>query len=300
MVVVTLGILLAAGGDDLTGVGPVVLLLVRSLGYAKQLQTAQQAAHEFAPYVWAISSECERYEKVRAPRTGQEPASFERISFEQVTFSYQPGRPVLDQVDLEIRFGEAIGLVGSSGGGKSTLVQLLLGLRTPTRGRISIDGTDRAEIHPVRFARLVAFVPQENRLMRASVADNIRFHRDLPLEAVEQAARDAHLHEDVMRLPQGYDTVVGPGAHDLSGGQKQRLGIARALVGDPRLLVLDEPTSALDARSENLIKETLEDLVGNCALLIVAHRPATLQLCDRVVVLEGGRLVERAVVGGPP
>lgn len=299
VVVIVLGVLVSTGPRNLTGIGPVVLLLIRSLGHARLLQTATQAALEFAPYARTIAAECARYDARRASRTGLEVTSFERLCFERVTFSYVPDRPpVLDEVDLEIAFGEAIGLIGASGGGKSTLVQLLLGLRTPTAGRITIDGVDRRDIHPEALARLIAVVPQENRLIRATITDNIRFHRDLPFEAVEEAARLAHIHDEIVALPDGYDTLVGPGARDLSGGQKQRLGIARALVGRPSLLVLDEPTSALDSVSERLIKETLEQLVGTCSLLIVAHRPATLQLCHRVVSLEGGRLVERQPAPG--
>src|SRR5690606_36598585 len=147
VVVIVLGVLVSTGPRNLTGIGPVVLLLIRSLGHARLLQTATQAALEFAPYARTIAAECARYDARRASRTGLEVTSIERLCFERVTFSYVPDRPpVLDEVDLEIAFGEAIGLIGASGGGKSTLVQLLLGLRTPTAGRITIDGVDRRDI----------------------------------------------------------------------------------------------------------------------------------------------------------
>jgi ABC-type multidrug transport system ATPase subunit len=134
-------------------------------------------------------------------------------------------------------------------------------------------------------------VPQDNKLTRATVADNIRFFREgFSDEAVELAARRAHLHEDVLRLPDRYDTLVGPGERSLSGGQAQRLGIARALLAQPKLLILDEPTSALDARSEELIRQTLEELRGSTTLVLIAHRPATLEVCDAVLRIEQGRV----------
>ncbi len=133
------------------------------------------------------------------------------------------------------------------------------------------------------------FVPQDNRLLLASVADNIRFYRPgVDRDRVVQAAELAHLRDEIEQLPEGFDTVIGPGGHDLSGGQKQRLGLARALVGEPTVLVLDEPTSALDMRSEQLVQQTLQDLRGKVSLFIVAHRLSTLSICDHVLVLRDG------------
>lgn len=140
-----------------------------------------------------------------------------------------------------------------------------------------------------RWYELIATVPQDNQLIRATVADNIRFYRDdLADDAVVAAARRAHVHDEIMDLPDGYDTMLGQGVRQLSGGQRQRLGIARALVGDPLLIVFDEPTSALDSRSEQLVANTLDDLHGEVTMIVIAHRPATTAHCDRVVRLTNG------------
>jgi ABC-type multidrug transport system fused ATPase/permease subunit len=184
-----------------------------------------------------------------------------------------------------------VGIVGPSGGGKSTLVQVLLGLRSPQRGDYLVNGRPAADHDLATWFGQFVLVPQDNRLLRGTIADNIRFHRPhLDDDAVEQAARAAHLHDDVVALPEGYRTPVGAGATDLSGGQRQRLGLARALAGRPSVLVLDEPTSALDMRSEALVQETLEDLRGRLTMFIVAHRVTTLGRCDRIMVLRGGAI----------
>ncbi|MGZ4759004.1 MAG: ATP-binding cassette domain-containing protein, partial [Acidimicrobiales bacterium] len=159
-----------------------------------------------------------------------------------------------------------------------------------SKGTILVGSVDLADVDPRSWSRLTAFVPQENKLILATVADNIRFFRPgFSLEQVEAAARAAHLHDEITELPEGYLTLIGPSARGLSGGQRQRLGIARALLGSPELLVLDEPTSALDSRSEELIRVTLSELKGSTSVLLVAHRPATLEVCDRVLRIEHGR-----------
>ena len=150
-----------------------------------------------------------------------------------------------------------------------------------------------------RGRRLAAFVPQENKLILATVADNIRFYRDgFSDEDVHIAGRRAHIHDEIMELPEGYETAIGPGARNLSGGQCQRLGIARALLGKPELLVLDEPTSALDSRSEQLIRQTLSETAGDTTIVLVAHRPATLKVCTRVIEVENGTLKETSPSAG--
>jgi ATP-binding cassette, subfamily B, bacterial len=200
---------------------------------------------------------------------------------------------VLRDVDLTIAAGDTIGVVGPSGGGKSTFTQLLLNLRWPTTGTVTAAGVPLKALDDECWSRLVALVPQDNKLVFGTVADNVRFFRPwLDDDDVERAVRAAHLHDEIVALPDGYQTVVGPGARDLSGGQRQRLGIARGLVGRPQLLILDEPTSALDSRSEHLIRRTLEELADSTTLVVVAHRPATLEICRRLFVVEGGRLIE--------
>jgi ABC-type multidrug transport system fused ATPase/permease subunit len=198
---------------------------------------------------------------------------------------------VLRDISFEVKQGESIGIVGPSGAGKSTLVQLLLRLRQPDGGSYLVGGVNAQAIDLASWCRHFVFVPQDNRLLFGTVADNIAFYRrGIGRSDIEEAARRAQLHDDVQQWPDGYDTMIGQGAQDLSGGQTQRLGLARALLGRPSVLVLDEPTSALDLHSERLVQRTLEDLHGEVTMFIVAHRMSTLSICDRVLVLRDGEV----------
>jgi ATP-binding cassette subfamily B protein len=275
-------------------VAPVLLLVIRALAYVKQLQGAVQVGNEMLPYMVTIESELMA---LRANQQAVRPLTIDHlanVSLEDVSFEYAPGQPVLRNVSLSFDAGEAIGLEGPSGGGKTTLTQLLLQLRQPTSGRISASGADLDAVAPACWGRLTSLVPQHNQLISGTVADNIRFHRPHHTDdQVVEAARAAHLHDEIVALPDGYATHVGPGARDLSGGQRQRLGIARALLGHPELLVLDEPTSALDHRSEHLIRQTLHELKGTTTLVIVAHRSSTLEVCDRIFTVRDGSVSEQ-------
>ena len=207
-----------------------------------------------------------------------------------MSFAYQPGRPVLSDVSFETYGSEAVGVVGPSGAGKSTLVQLLLTLRAPSNGQYLINGTPVEKFLQDDWHARVAYVPQEPRLVHASVAENIRYFRDLDDDTVERAALLARIHEDIESWPNGYETIVGPRADAVSGGQQQRICLARALVAQPEILILDEPTSSLDPRSEALIQESLTALKHTVTLFIIAHRMSTLDICDRVMVILDGRL----------
>jgi ATP-binding cassette subfamily B protein len=226
-------------------------------------------------------------------RDGVEATDATPLALQDVSFEYVPGRPVLESLRLTVHRGETVGIIGPSGGGKSTLVQLLLGLRQPTAGRIVAGGVDLAAVRPASWAALTRLVPQDNEVIYGSVADNIRFYRsDATDAAVRSAAERAHLAPQIEALPEGYDTMIGLGAHTLSGGQRQRLGIARALLGDPALLILDEPTSALDPLAERMVLQTLRDIKASTTMILVAHRRSTLAICDRVVRIHEGTLTE--------
>jgi ABC-type multidrug transport system fused ATPase/permease subunit len=213
------------------------------------------------------------------------------VEFCNVEYEYIPGSPSLRGVSLRLEPGEVVGIVGPSGGGKTTLVQVLLRLRTPSKGTVLINGRPYEEFDTGCWADLMAMVPQEPRLMEASLADNISFLRKgISRAQIEQAADDAHVGADIRRLVQGFDTKLGSRGYGLSGGQKQRVAIARALVGRPKLLVLDEPTSALDVNSERLLQETIATLKGSVTMVIVAHRLSTLDVCDRLLVLRDGQV----------
>ena len=216
------------------------------------------------------------------------------VRFENIVFRYRPDAPeVLAGVDLEIRPGEVIGIVGRSGSGKSTLTKLVQRLYVPERGRVTIDGHDLALADPAWLRRQLGVVLQENFLFNRSIRDNIALgDPGMPLERVIQAAKLAGAHEFISALPEGYDTHVGEQGAGLSGGQRQRVAIARALVGDPRILIFDEATSALDYESEHAVMSNMRSICAGRTVLIIAHRLSTVRQANRIIVMEQGRIVE--------
>jgi len=297
VVIGVIALIRTGGAAQLAAMGPVLMLLVRALIYARQLQFAVQASHELAPYAIGLESDID---EMLANATPERSGSIEQlgtICFNDVSFAYVRTQNVLENLNLAIPFGEMLGIAGSSGVGKSTLLQLLLRLREPSRGTILVNGVDLQSISSASWAATVGFVPQDNQLIRGTVEDNIRFYRQTDRSQIEIAARQAHLWNEIVEWPGGLSEEIGPGARDLSGGQKQRLGIARALLNNPQLLILDEPTSALDAGSESSITATLKELRGSTTVVVVAHRPETLAACDRIVELSA---VTVATVAGQP
>ncbi len=290
------GVVALAGESGVATLGAAVLLIVRALSYAQQVQSSIQQLADMAPHRAAIDEQQATYD--RDPFGGGSMAigSLGTIEAAELTFSYRPEVPVLRGLDFSISPGEAVGIVGPSGGGKSTLVQLLLRLRQPDAGTLACGGVSLADIEAGAWAGLTGFVPQDPTFLHATIADNIRFFRDIDDDAVRAAARSAHIGSDIEQLSEGYDTVMGAAGIALSGGQRQRLALARALAGRPQLLILDEPTSALDASSEARIHETLEELRGRVTLVVIAHRHSTIEICDRLMVLRDG-VIE--AVGSP-
>ena len=218
-----------------------------------------------------------------------------RIRFEKVTFSYldDPANSILCDIDLEVRPGEVLALVGPSGAGKTTLVNLIPRFYDPRAGRILVDGHDLRDLRVRSLREQIGIVPQETLLFGSSVRDNILYGRlDASAEEVTAAARSANAHEFILQLPNGYDTLVGERGVKLSGGQRQRIAIARAILKNPRILLLDEATSALDSESEGLVQEALERLMQGRTSIVIAHRLSTIQNADRIAVLEAGELVE--------
>jgi subfamily B ATP-binding cassette protein MsbA len=233
------------------------------------------------------------------PDTGRDvlPPFREAIRYEGVSFAYGD-RPVLHDLSLEVRRGEVVALVGSSGGGKTTVANLLPRFWDPTAGRVAIDGKDVREVTLASLRAQLALVTQETVLFNDTVRANIAYGRpDVPLAEVERAARLAQAHEFIQALPRGYDTPVGERGVLLSGGQRQRIAIARAFMKDAPILILDEATSALDAESEREVQKALDSLMAleggeRRTTLVIAHRLSTIRNADRIVVLSGGRVVE--------
>jgi ATP-binding cassette subfamily B protein len=219
------------------------------------------------------------------------------VRVEHVTFGYEPGRPVLHDVSFEVRPGETVAIIGATGAGKSTLASLIPRFHDAWSGRITVDGVDVRELQLKSLRSQVAVVLQEPFLLPMTVAENIAYGRpDAPFDDIEAAARAANAHDFIMRLPEGYDTVLAERGATLSGGERQRLSVARALLKDAPILILDEPTSAIDSETEAQLLVALERLMMGRATIVIAHRMSTIATADRVVALEHGRVVE----DGPP
>ena len=221
--------------------------------------------------------------------------SHQTIAFNNVTFSYptDPARRVLTDVDFAFARGEHVALVGESGAGKSTVAALLLRHYDVTGGSITIDGRDIRDLSQKDLRRAIAVVPQDIVVFGRSIRENIGYGRqDATDEEIVAAARAAHALEFIERLPEGLDTVLGVRGVTLSGGQRQRLAVARAIIKNPAILILDEATSALDKPTEALVRDALANLMKNRTTIVIAHRLATIEGADRVLVLHEGRLVE--------
>ena len=230
---------------------------------------------------------------VETPTPRSLPAVERGISYEGVRFAYDR-EPVLLDLDLEIRAGEILALVGPSGAGKTTVVNLLPRFFDPDEGRVAIDGVDLRDLSLASLRSLIGIVTQETVLFNDTIRNNIAYGRaDLSLERVREAAAAAYADEFVMQLPEGYDSPIGESGLKLSGGQRQRLAIARALLKDAPILILDEATSALDSESESLVQKALGNLMRGRTTLVIAHRLSTVMGADRIVVVEGGRIVDQ-------
>ena len=233
-------------------------------------------------------------EATYTPGRARLPAIRGGIRFEHVGFRYRVDGPqILHDVTFDVPAGQAVGIVGPSGSGKSTFAKLVQRLYVPESGRVLVDGMDLAMADPAWLRRQIGVVLQENVLFNCSVRDNIALADPaIPMERVVAAARLAGAHDFILELSEGYDTIVGERGMTLSGGQRQRIAIARALVGDPRILIFDEATSALDYESERLIQDNMQAIAKGRTVLVIAHRLSTVRRMDRIVTLEGGRVVE--------
>ena len=286
-----LAIVATSNSTSLSSLGAVMLVMLRSLSYGQALQNSYTTVSASTPAVIELQRRLAYFDRGRRHDGGQPISVVGALTVDHLSFAYVEGQTVLSDVSFVIEPHEIVGIVGPSGGGKSTLVQLLLGLRDPHEGSILAGGRNIRDLSKAEWARKVTFVPQAAHLIAGTVADNIRFLREgVSPGDVEQASRMAHLHEDVIGFPEGYERQVGEQGGHLSGGQQQRLCIARALVEEPDVLILDEPTSALDVRSEHLVRTTLLGLKERMTVIVIAHRLSTLDICDRIMVIQAGEL----------
>lgn len=215
------------------------------------------------------------------------------IEVKNVSFEYEKGIPVLQDISFKIKKGKTIALVGSSGGGKSTIADLIPRFYDPTKGKIEIDGVDLREVTTKSLRDLMGIVTQESILFNDSIYNNIAFGTEATEEQVIAATKIANAHQFIIEQTEGYQTIIGDRGTKLSGGQRQRLSIARAILKNPPILILDEATSALDTESEKLVQEALTNLMKNRTTLVIAHRLSTIQHADEILVLSGGTIIER-------
>ncbi len=261
---------------------------LRRISELNQIVQEGVAAGERIFQILDETSERSRLEQGEAPG----PLS-EAIRFENVAFGYRKGLPVIHDLNLEISKGQIVALVGPSGGGKSTLADLLARFYEPDKGRLSMDGRDLREFKLSSWRDKFGIVTQDVLLFNDSILNNIAYGRpSATREMVEDAARAARAHDFILDAPEGYDTIIGERGLQLSGGQRQRLAIARALLKDPEILIFDEATSALDTESEMLVQEAIDRLMSGRTALVIAHRLSTIHGADRIAVIDDGRLVQ--------
>jgi subfamily B ATP-binding cassette protein MsbA len=216
------------------------------------------------------------------------------VHFENLWFEYEPDQPVLKGVELEVQPGQMVALVGFSGSGKTTMISLLLRHYDPQKGRITVDGIDLRETQLLTYRTQIGVVMQESILFNTNVLENIRYGRmDATEQEVHAAAEAANIHEAIMGLPDGYLTKIGEDGIKLSVGEKQRMAVARALLADPKILILDEATSSLDSQTEALLQSALDNLLAGRTSFVIAHRLSTIVKADVIVVLEKGEIVEK-------
>jgi ABC-type multidrug transport system fused ATPase/permease subunit len=280
--------------SDIAAIGSVALLSLRAVSQGQLAQQAVQTLGAQQGFISQLLSTEAQLTSIRVGYGSEQAPQIDSLALRTATLRHDE-RFALGPIDLDIARHEVVGLVGQSGAGKSTIVDLLSRLRQPSAGSLLVNGHDATAYSPASWATHIACVSQEAVLLSGTVADNIRWFRDLDDDQLRAAAKQANIADEIDAWPAGIDTPVGHGGSQLSVGQRQRICLARALAAQPDILLLDEATSALDNASEERIRAALESLKGSVTMVIVAHRPSTLSLCDRIVRIENGTIVGDAI-----
>jgi ABC-type multidrug transport system fused ATPase/permease subunit len=294
-VVLFYGAYLAFHGEVTVGVLAAFLLYLRQ--FFEPMQEISQFYNTFQSAGAALEKLSGVLEEVPSVPEPTRPVRLDDVRgdvrFEGVRFEYVEGVPVLPGLDLDVPAGQTLAMVGTTGAGKTTIAKLLSRFYDPTQGRVTLDGVDLRDLDEPTLRRAVVMVTQENYMFGGTVADNIRFGRpDAAMEEVVAAAEAIGAHDFISRLPLGYDTDVANKGGRLSAGQRQLVAFARAFLADPDVLILDEATSSLDVPSERLVQRALRTILADRTAVIIAHRLSTVEIADRVLVLEHGRIIE--------
>ncbi len=269
-------------------------LIQKIFAYLESGQNSFQSVSGLLPYTKSLASFKYELDAHRERSEGDNPFVFKKeLAFQGVSFSYSEGKPILKDVNFNVKEGEIVGIIGPSGAGKTSIADLLMRLFKPTEGKITVDGTSIDSISLPEWRSRIGYVPQDVFLMNDTIEENVRFYsKNLTQEEIITAAKMAHIHDFIQELPDGYKTMTGDRGVMLSGGQRQRIALARALAHKPSLLILDEATSALDHESEKFIQEAILKLKGSMTVFIIAHRPSTVENVNKILVLDRGNLVE--------
>jgi ATP-binding cassette subfamily C protein len=272
----------------------IMYLISRMFGQVSKIQSGMHILKESLPSAYDVTKLMKEIGQNQLEFTGSGDFSFKKIvEFKDVSYAYDKTRDVLSKLSFSVPKGTIVGVVGPSGAGKTTIVDLLLRLLIPSAGSVLLDGVDIASIKIQDWRRYVGYVPQDVFIKNDTIAENISFYdTNIDEKRIDEAAQMADVYDFVQALPKKFNTVVEERGMRFSGGERQRIALARVLARRPQILILDEATSALDAETENFIKETIRDLRGKVTILIIAHKPSILDLADSIVVLEGGRVVE--------
>ena len=281
-------------GFNIASLAAIVYVIKQIFTYLIQVQSYIFSVREYAPYARVVLSYGQLAQKNKEPEVGTEPFIFkDMLEFRDVHFAYENGKEIFDGLSFSIKKGELVGIIGSSGAGKTTLVDLLLRLFQPKSGGIFLDGVLSEKVMQKEWRTRIGYVPQDVYLLNGTIAQNIRFYDStITDDAMKEAAKLANIYDFIEELPKKWDTEVGERGVMLSGGQKQRIGIAMALARKPEIVIFDEATSALDNESEAHVKQAMENMRGKVTLIAIAHRLTTVLDADRIITLGDGRVLE--------